>query len=119
MCNGSGRLASTSPHVTCFLSQVVSPLGGSLNLLFKVQRAGSEQARKLPEGTDSGVLGKLAIKWRTNLGDVGRLQTQSITASAAAIKDISLQVSCQLAVYCLLMFGKGNMLRQENFAPSQ
>ena len=73
---------------------MISPLGGSLNLLFKVKHATSEEAREMPDGAESGILGKLDIQWRTNLGDIGRLQTQSISASAAAIKDISLQVDC-------------------------
>ena len=74
--------------------QVISPLGGSFNLLYKVQHALPKGAKKTPEGADSGVLGKLDIKWRTNFGDVGRLQTQPIAASAAAVKDINLQVPC-------------------------
>ena len=37
-------------------------------------------------------MGKLDIKWRTPLGDVGRLQTQQIVVSNAT-KDFELQVT--------------------------
>ena len=37
-----------------------------------------------------GALGKLEIRWRSQLGDSGRLQTQQILAAPALSRDASL-----------------------------
>lgn len=73
---------------------MITPLGGALNLVFQLSPVQQEDSAKLADGTAGGVLGKLDIKWRTTFGDVGRLQTQPISAPAAALKDVKLQVDC-------------------------
>lgn len=80
-------------HTECLHVQVITPGGGALNLLFRLQHKPAERPGHRVEGADGGVLGKLDIKWRTTMGDVGRLQTQPISATAAALKDIQIQVA--------------------------
>jgi len=59
------------PH--CAMPQVLD-IGCGSNYLFRLMRRGGSSA------TDSAgsALGKLEIKWRGSLGEVGRLQTQQI-----------------------------------------
>lgn len=63
-----------------------------MNLLYRLEASGQSGDSRRPEGP-GGVLGKLDIRWRAALGEVGRLQTQPIVASAAVAKDFELQVS--------------------------
>ena len=67
-------------------------MGGALNLVFQLQHSDEEESANPTSKTGPKELGKLDIKWRTTLGDVGRLQTLPISAPAAAMRDISLQV---------------------------
>ena len=39
------------------------------------------------------VLGKLDIKWRNSVGEVGRLQTQPIAMTGSSSKDVSMEVN--------------------------
>ena len=73
--------------------QIVTPLGGALNLLYQLKHSAPSHTMKSAEKPDKGILGKLDIKWRTTMGDVGRLQTQPISVPAAGLKDICIQVS--------------------------
>lgn len=70
--------------------QVIGPSGGSLNVLFRVRR----EVR--PAGAKSGqvgnALGKIELKWRGPMGEVGRLQTQQIMGVPDARKEVALQV---------------------------
>ncbi|BDA44945.1 Trafficking protein particle complex subunit 13 [Coccomyxa sp. Obi] len=67
--------------------------GGSKNFLYALH---PDQSTALSaEGGGillSGSLGKLEIRWRGNLGQLGRLQTQQIMANAANAKDVELLV---------------------------
>lgn len=66
--------------------------GGSKNFLYALH---PEQSTALSAGGGislSGALGKLEIRWRGNLGQLGRLQTQQIMANAANSKDVELLV---------------------------
>lgn len=72
-----------------FLKQIVDA-GGSSNFLYALHSNASP-----PEGGKAlcGALGKLEIRWRGNLGKLGRLQTQQIMANAANSKDVELLVT--------------------------
>ena len=71
--------------------QIISPSGGALNLLYKLEIS-RESGVGSAGSADGATLGKLDIRWRTPLGDLGRLQTQPIVALAAAAKEVVLQV---------------------------
>ena len=61
-----------------------------MNLLYQLDPMMQADQRHLEP--PKGSMGKLDIKWRTPLGDVGRLQTQQIVVSNAT-KDFELQVT--------------------------
>ena len=67
--------------------------GGSKNFLYALHPDPST-AVSAEGGLISliGALGKLEIRWRGNLGQLGRLQTQQIMANAANSKDVELLV---------------------------
>ena len=79
-------------------AQVISPSGGAVNLLYRL--APKDQSGKGPLETAGSGMGKLEIKWRSSLGDVGRLQTQQILAAAAASKELELQVAGPILAVC-------------------
>ncbi|KAK9785606.1 hypothetical protein WJX73_006078 [Symbiochloris irregularis] len=74
--------------------QLLDP-GGAVNTLYRVQRLGPGTAEHAAAqvtivGGNSTALGRLEIKWRGMLGDMGRLQTQQITAPVLLAKDVEL-----------------------------
>jgi len=65
--------------------------GGSSNFLYALHQ---HRSTSLETGrTLVGALGKLEIRWRSNMGKLGRLQTQQIMANAANAKDVELLVT--------------------------
>lgn len=67
--------------------------GGSKNFLYALHPDQSTALSAEGGGVSlSGALGKLEIRWRGNLGQLGRLQTQQIMANAANSKDVELLV---------------------------
>ncbi|CAL5229915.1 g13337 [Coccomyxa viridis] len=79
--------------------QDVEP-GGSANYLFMLtaeQQAGSQA----PQKGLTGALGKLEVRWRSSSAALGRLQTQQITASSAAQKDVALTLCSLPQEVCL------------------
>ncbi|EIE21700.1 DUF974-domain-containing protein [Coccomyxa subellipsoidea C-169] len=62
--------------------------GGSSNFLYALH---SSKASPAEAGSAlTGALGKMEIRWRGNLGKLGRLQTQQIMANAVNSKDVEL-----------------------------
>lgn len=57
-------------------------MGCASNYLFKLTRRGGEAAAD----NAGSALGKLEIKWKGSLGEVGRLQTQQILGPPAPTK---------------------------------
>ncbi|CAL8469310.1 g8851 [Coccomyxa elongata] len=80
--------------------------GGSKNFLYALRPDQSTTLSAEGGGISlSGALGKLEIRWRGNLGQLGRLQTQQIMANAANSKDVELLVtSLPEVVYLELPF---------------
>ncbi|KAK9907945.1 hypothetical protein WJX75_000356 [Coccomyxa subellipsoidea] len=85
----SDSAQSSSPESYADSLQIVDA-GGSSNFLYALHSNASP-----PEGGKAlcGALGKLEIRWRGNLGKLGRLQTQQIMANAANSKDVELLVT--------------------------
>ena len=75
--------------------QQVLDVGCGSNYLFRLTR------RRASDQPASSALGKLEIKWRGNLGEVGRLQTQQILGPPLPAKVISSQ-SCTAGAFVLL-----------------
>ncbi|DBA72960.1 TPA: hypothetical protein ACH3X2_009909 [Trebouxia sp. C0005] len=67
----------------------VLDVGCGSNYLFRLTRRGGGAAADNP-GT---ALGKLEIKWRGSLGEVGRLQTQQILAPPAPTKEVEIKIT--------------------------
>ncbi|KAE8689495.1 putative LRR receptor-like serine/threonine-protein kinase [Hibiscus syriacus] len=64
--------------------------GGIQNYLYQLKLASPDSAQMKVEGTN--ILGKLQITWRTNLGELGRLQTQQILGTPISHKEVELQI---------------------------
>ena len=71
----------------------VLDIGCGSNYLFRLTRRGGGAAAE----TAGSALGKLEIKWRGSLGEVGRLQTQQILGPPAPTK-----VCCVITVTALV-----------------
>ncbi|DBA85996.1 TPA: hypothetical protein ACH3X1_005531 [Trebouxia sp. C0004] len=67
----------------------VLDVGCGSNYLFRLTRRGGGAAAD-SAGT---VLGKLEIKWRGSLGEVGRLQTQQILGPPAPTKEVEIKIT--------------------------
>ncbi|GMH44434.1 hypothetical protein BSKO_12386 [Bryopsis sp. KO-2023] len=74
--------------------KIVQPNKGTRNFLFKFSPTESTSSSVESASADErGVLGKMEIKWKGALGEIGRLQTQLIkTGGSSGQKDIQGQV---------------------------
>ncbi|KAK9811919.1 hypothetical protein WJX72_012399 [[Myrmecia] bisecta] len=70
--------------------QMIAPNSGAANFLYHLRRAAAPGIRKIDVG--SAALGKLEIKWRGPMGEVGRLQTQQIMGAPTARKEVELKL---------------------------
>lgn len=75
--------------------QIISPSGGALNLVYQLEKQSAPGAA-VQEPVGGGMLGKLDIKWRAPMGDLGRLQTQPIISPVAAKRNLQLLASPSL-----------------------
>lgn len=66
----------------------VLDIGCGSNYLFRLTRRGGGAAAE----TAGSALGKLEIKWRGSLGEVGRLQTQQILGPPTPTKEVELEI---------------------------
>ncbi|KAE8708883.1 putative LRR receptor-like serine/threonine-protein kinase [Hibiscus syriacus] len=83
--------ADNSSTVEVFKPPILIRSGGGIhNHLYQLKLASPESAQMKVEGTN--ILGKLQMTWRTNLGELGRLQTQQILGTPISRKEIELQI---------------------------
>lgn len=91
--NLTGGCCSGCSTLTLSMHAQVVDAGGSKNFLYALHPDQSTALSAEGGGISlSGALGKLEIRWRGNLGQLGRLQTQQIMANAANSKDVELLV---------------------------
>ncbi len=84
---------SHHPHSKYITSlTALQPNGGIHQFLFHLQRVNTLKSSSARPSKDGNALGKLEIKWRNSMGEVGRLQTQQIVGQSEPRKEVSMQV---------------------------